>query len=132
MSAAIKKADLTVCFSGEGSTAGIHLERISLDQAPGVLRQVVLEKTDTPISEFVNLPADGMIVKQIAKSWSVVMFLLERDRAQAREYFSGAGQGNNGDNSKSDKVLAQYFEVFKAWKDLDIAWREWVLDVYKN
>jgi len=132
VSAAVKEADLTVCFSGEGSTGGIHLENISLEQAPLVLRALVKAKKDTPMAEFVGLPSDGMTAQQIAKSWSVVMFLLERDRLQAREYFASAGQGNGGDRSKDDRVLRQYFEDYGSWKALDDAWREWALDVYKQ
>ena len=132
VSAALRGADLSVCFSGEGSTGGIHLERLGLEEAPALLRQLVLAKKDTPIGEFVKLPSDGMNSQQIAKAWSVVMFLLERDRMQARGYFEAAGQGQGGDNSKEDRVLKQYFEDFPKWKDLDEAWREWAVDVYKE
>jgi hypothetical protein len=131
VSAAIKKADLTVCFGGDGSTGGIHLDNISLDQAPGVLRDLVKAKKDAPMAEFVKLPADGMSAQHIAKSWSVVMYLLELDRTQARDYFNAAGAGM-GDASKDEKVLKQFFADFGTWKDLDVSWREWALDVYKQ
>lgn len=132
VSAALKGADLSVCFSGEGSTGGIHLERISLDQAPTLLRELILARKDTPIGEFVKLPSDAMTAQQIAKSWSIVMFLLERDRLQAREYYAAAGQGQGGERSKDDRVLKQYFEDLTSWETLDAIWREWALDVYKN
>ncbi|NUN52541.1 MAG: hypothetical protein HUU06_07125, partial [Planctomycetaceae bacterium] len=132
VSAALKGADLKVCFSGEGSTGGIHLENIGLETAPQVLRDLVVAKKDTPIGEFVKLPSDGLTAQQIAKSWSIVMFLLETDRVQARDYFAAAGQGQAGANSKEDRVLAQYFEAFPKWEALDAAWREWALDVYRK
>jgi hypothetical protein len=131
ISAAIRNADLTVCYSGEGSTGGIHLDRISLEQAPQVLRELIQAKKDTPIGDFVKLPADVMNAQHIAKAWSIVMFLIEKDRAQARGYFERAGQGG-GELSRDDKVLEQYFEDFQSWSDLDRVWREWALDVYKN
>jgi hypothetical protein len=131
VSAAVKRADLHVCFSGEGSTGGIHLENMSLEQAPKELRDWVQAGKDTATSEFTKLPADGLNSLQIAKSWSLVMYLLETDRAQAREYFAAAGQGTGGDASKDAKILGQYFPDFKTWKDLDAAWREWAVDVYK-
>jgi hypothetical protein len=132
VAAAVKSAPLKVCFSGAGSTGGIHLEHISLDQVPAVLRGLILEKKDNDLAKFVALPADGLSAGDIAKSWSVVMFLLERDRSQAREYFSRAGQGNDGTLSRDDKVLAQFFEAFPNWKALDAAWRDWALDAYRN
>jgi hypothetical protein len=131
VSAAIKGADLRVCFSGEGSTGGIHLENISLEQAPPLLRDLIREKKDTPIGEFVKLPSDAMSAQMIAKSWSIVMFLMEMDRGQAREYFAASGQGGDGEKSRDDKVLKQFFPDYEDWAALDAAWREWAVDVYK-
>jgi tetratricopeptide (TPR) repeat protein len=131
VSAAIKQADLVVCFSGTGSTGGIHLDRMGLEQAPGLLRDLIREKKDTPIGDFVKLPADALTAAQIAKAWSVVMFLLEKDRAQARDYFAEAGQGG-GEKSQEARVLAQFFPSFTTWKELDAVWREWAYDVYRK
>ncbi len=131
VAAALGKAPLSVCFSGEGSTGGIHLENVALDQVPELLRGLIKNKKDSPVSEFVKLPPDGMSPQQIAKAWSVVMYLLELDRTQARDYFAAAGQGT-GEASKDEKVLAQFFPDFAVWKDLDAAWRVWALDVYKK
>jgi tetratricopeptide (TPR) repeat protein len=131
VSAAVKGANLKVCFSGEGSTGGIHMENISLEQAPKELRDWVQTGKDTPTGDFVKLPSDGLNALQIAKAWSIVMYLLEKDRSQAREYFAAAGQGNGGEASKDDRVLAQFFGDFPKWKDLDAVWREWAADVYK-
>ncbi len=131
VSAAIKGADLHVCFAGEGSTGGIHLENISLEQAPPLLRDLIREKKDTPIAEFVKLPSDAMSAQMIAKSWSIVMYLMEMDRGQAREYFAASGQGGDGEKSRDDKVLKQFFPDYEDWAALDAAWREWAVDVYK-
>jgi hypothetical protein len=131
VAAAIMKARLQVCFSGDGTVGGIHLENMDLDQAPALLRDLALRKKDPQIHEFVKLPSDAMKPVDIAKAWSVVMYLLERDRVQAREYLLRAGQGPGGENSKDEKVLKEYFEEFPTWKDLDEAWREWAVDVYK-
>jgi len=131
VSASIKRADLHVCFSGQGTTGGIHMENISLEQAPPLLRDLIKEKKDTPIGEFVKLPSDAMSAQMIAKSWSIVMFLMEMDRGQARSYFEASGQGGDGEKSKDDKVLKQYFPDYATWYALDEAWREWALDVYK-
>ena len=132
VAAAVMKARLDVCFGGDGTTGGINLENLDLDQAPSLLRQLALSKRDPKISEFVKLPADAMKPADIAKGWSVIMYLLERDRVQAREYFSRAGQGPGGELSKDEKVLKDYFEEFPTWGDLDEAWREWAVDVYKE
>jgi hypothetical protein len=132
VAAAIKGADLVVCFSGEGSTGGINLERITLEQAPPLLRDQVLAGKDTPIAEFVKLPPDAMTPVMIAKAWSTVMFLLEMDRGQARGYFQAASQGGDGEKSKDDKVLKQYFQDYQTWASLDEAWRGWAEDVYKR
>jgi hypothetical protein len=131
VSAAIKGADLTVCYSGDGSTAGATTERMGLEQAPTTLRELVLEKKDTPMAEFVKLPSDAMTPQTIAKAWSIVMFLLEMDREKARGYFEAAGQGGDGEKSKDDKVLKQFFPDFETWAGLDSVWREWAVDVYK-
>jgi hypothetical protein len=131
-STALKNADLKVCFSGRGSTGGIQLERMSLDQAPTILREKVKKKKDPDIQKFVPLPADGMSALHIAKAWSVLMFLLERDQEQCREYLSRAGQGPEGKNSKSAKVLKQFFPEYPNWADLDAEWRDWAIDVYKD
>ena len=131
VSAAIKSADLHVCFSGDGTTGGIHLENISLEQAPPLLRDLIREKKDTPIGEFVKLPADAMTAQMIAKSWSIVMFLMEMDRGQAREYFAASAQGGDGEKSRDDKVLKQFFPDYETWSRLDEVWREWAVDVYK-
>lgn len=132
VAAAVMKARLQVCFGGDGTTGGINLENLDLDQAPALLRQLALAKKDPKISEFVKLPSDAMKPSDIAKGWSVVMYLLERDRVQAREYFSRAGQGPGGELSKDEKVLKDHFEEFPTWSDLDEAWREWAVDVYKE
>ena len=131
VSAAIKGADLTVCFSGQGSTGGIHLENISLEQAPPQLRDLIKAGKDVSIGSFVKLPADAMTAQMIAKSWSIVMFLMESDRAQAREYLLASGQGGDGEKSRDDKVLKQFFPDYDTWNALDAAWREWAVDVYK-
>jgi len=131
VAAAVMKARLKVCFSGDGTVGGTHLENMDLEQAPALLRDLVLRKKDPHIHEFVKLPADAMKPADIAKAWSVVMYLLERDRTQAREYFLRAGQGGTGEMSKDEKVVKEYFEEFPTWKDLDEAWREWAVDVYK-
>jgi tetratricopeptide (TPR) repeat protein len=131
VSAAIKGADLTVCFGGEGTTGGIHLENISLEQAPPLLRDLIKAGKDTPIGNFVKLPSDAMTAQMIAKSWSIVMFLMEMDRGQAREYLASSGQGGDGEKSRDDKVLKQFFQDYENWAALDTAWREWALDVYK-
>src|SRR5258706_5058318 len=131
VAAAIRGSPLKVCFSGEGSVGGIHLEDIAFDQGPALLRDLVKKGKDSPISEFVKLPSDGMSPQQIAKAWSVVMFLLEMDRIQARDYFAAAGQGN-GDGSKDDKVVLQFFPNYPTLKDLDVAWRAWAVDAYKK
>ena len=132
VAAAVMKATLQVCFSGDGTVGGISLENMDLEQAPALLRELVLKKKDPKINEFVKLPADAMKPADIAKAWSVVMYLLERDRVQAREYFSRAGQGGGGELSKDEKILKDYFEEFPTWQDLDEAWREWAVDVYKE
>lgn len=132
VSTALKQATLKVCFTGDGSTGGIHLERLDLDQAPGVLLKWVKEKKDTPLEGLVKLPSDGMNAWEIAKAWSVLMFLVEQDRTQTREYLAGAGQGNGGDRSKDARVLGNYFEKYKTWDALDADWRVWALDVYRR
>ena len=131
VAAAVMRARLQVCFSGDGTVGGINLENMDLDQAPALLRDLALRKKDPQIHEFVKLPADAMKPSDIAKAWSVVMYLLERDRVQAREYFLRAGQGPGGENSKDEKILKEYFQEFPTWKDLDEAWREWAIDVYR-
>lgn len=132
VSAAIKGAALTVCFSGDGSTGGIHLESISLEQAPGVIRDTIKAGKDKSLGDFVNLPPDQMDNHMIAKAWSIVMYLLESDPKQARDYYYACGQGGDGEKSKDDKVLKQFFPDFADWAALDTVWREWAVDVYKQ
>jgi hypothetical protein len=131
VSAAIKQADLHVCFSGKGSTGGTKTDRIGLEQAPGVLRDLIRDRKDTPLGEFVKLPADALTAAQIAKAWSVVMYLVETDRTQARDYFADAGQGT-AEKSQEARVLAQFFPQFTSWAALDAVWREWAYDVYRK
>jgi hypothetical protein len=131
VAAAVMKSSLKVCFSGENTVAGIELAHLDLEQAAALLYDLVRKKKDTPLGEFVKLGSDALNAQHIAKSWSVLMYLLERDRPQTREYLLRAAQGN-GENSRDAKVVEQYFPEFPAWKDLDEAWREWAADVYKD
>jgi tetratricopeptide (TPR) repeat protein len=130
VSTALKQATLKVCFTGDGTTGGIHLENLPIDQAPSALLKWVKEKKDTPLEGLVKLPSDGLSAYEIAKAWSVLMFLLQKDRLQCREWLAGAGQGN--DRSKDARILSSYFEAYKTWDDLDKEWREWALDVYRR
>ena len=133
VSAAVRNADLKVCFSGSGSFAGVKLEHMKLEQAPGALRQLVLSKRDTPMEEFVPLPADGMTPQHIAKAWSVVMFLLEKDPRLAIDYFqSASAPSQNDQRSREAQYLGAFYEDLQTWKDLDAQWREWAVDVYRK
>ncbi len=137
IASSLKDTDLKVCFSGQGSTAGIHLERIAPSGAPRLLWKIASDREPKrrkliELDGLIPLPSDGMTALQIAKAWSVVMFLLEKDRAQTREWVARAGTGPEGEASKDATVLAQVFTDYKTWAALDADWTAWALDVYRG
>jgi hypothetical protein len=132
VAAALRDADLSVCFAEQGSTGGIEMAHLALKEAPELLVTKIRGKTDTPLGGIVKLPSTGLTPADLAKSWSVLMFLLERDRLQCREWLAAASGGNLGENSKDARVLARYFKEFTSWEALDAAWRSWAVDVYRT
>ena len=107
------------------------MPHLDMEQAIELVRKMLGERKDPQLAEFVKLSSDAMNARHMAKSWSVLMYLLERDRAQTREYLLRAGQGN-GSLSTEAQIVTQFFPEFPAWKDLDEAWREWATDVYRE
>jgi RNA polymerase sigma-70 factor (ECF subfamily) len=101
------------------------------EKAPAYLRSLVLRRRDMPMETIVALPAEGLTMAALVKSWSVLLFLLETDRRAVREFLEDAAKEKMGKRGGAEKALARNFRELRTWKDLDAAWRAWVLDVYR-
>jgi len=100
-------------------------------KAPAWLRSLVLRRRDMPLESLVALPADRLTLPGLVKAWSVLHFLLDTDRSATKGLLEDAAKEKSGKNANAERFLMRYFRDFKTWKDLDVAWRSWVLDVYR-
>ena len=142
-------SEFSLCPGDSPRAASKVIDKLLPENAPTLLRSLVLRRRDLPMETLVGLPADRLDAAGLAKAWSVVLFLLETDGNAAKEFLLEAGLGSekrkatekilaakglgkSRNPSELERALSRRFQDFKTWKDLDAAWRAWALDVYRR
>lgn len=88
---------------------------------PDLLKAAVLAHQDTPVARLATTKEGGFSVVELAKAWSVVKFLVERDAAKFKAYVDGMKAARDGPEEQA--LLAAYGFDFRG---LEAAWREHV------
>ncbi|MFV1958687.1 MAG: hypothetical protein ACC662_04670 [Planctomycetota bacterium] len=112
---------------GGSAAAGDGSKPVWLDSAKWsfALKGLVTEGRDPPIKRIAKMTQDQMGYHELAKSWSVVEYLIRKDQAAFKRFIDA---DKERDKTTEDALKEAYGLT---WRKLDQAWRAYVAADFK-